>query len=363
VVLGRPPEPGRAVVVGTGLVGGSIGMRLRQVGWHVTGRDLYDDRAKRALALGALDAVGEDPAAAVTFIATPVRTIAEEARQALAAGTGSVTDVGSVKASIVAAVADPRFVGGHPMAGSEQEGIDGATSDLFEGATWVLTPAAGTDAAAYAHVRQIIGMLGAEVVALPPDRHDVLVAIVSHVPHLTAATLMRLADVRSEEHRALLRLAAGGFRDMTRIAAGHPGIWPDICSDNRGAIVDVLDELTAALGRMREIVADGDRSGLLDALERARAARVNLPPRLRAAEDLREVRVPVPDRPGVLADVTTLATALDVNIVDLEIAHSTEGAQGVLILLIEASAVELLRDGLATRGYRPSVHPVEPPVR
>ena len=254
-------------MVGAGLVGGSIGMRLRQAGWHVTGRDLDDDRAKRALELGALDAVGDDRTATVTFVATPVRTIADEARRALAAGPGLVTDVGSVKASIVEAVADPRFVGGHPMAGSEQEGVEGATADLFEGATWVLTPTTGTDAGAYAQVRQIIGTLGAEVVALPPDRHDVLVAVVSHVPHLTAATLMRLADDRSEEHRALLRLAAGGFRDMTRIAAGHPGIWPDICSDNRAAIVDVLDELTAALGRMREIVAGDDRTGLLDALE------------------------------------------------------------------------------------------------
>jgi prephenate dehydrogenase len=363
VVLGRPPEPGRAVVVGTGLVGGSIGMRLRREGWHVTGRDRDLARASRALALGALDAVGDDPEADVTFVATPVRAVAEEARAALAAGPGLVTDVGSVKASIVDAVADARFVGGHPMAGSEQEGVEGATADLFEGASWVLTPTAGTDAAAYSQVRQIIGTLGAEVVALLPERHDVLVAIVSHVPHLTAATLMRLADTRSEEHRALLRLAAGGFRDMTRIASGHPGIWPDICSDNRAAIIDVLDDLTAALGRMREIVAADDRGGLLDALERARAARVNLPARLRTADDLREVRVPVPDRPGVLADVTTLATDLDVNIVDLEIAHSTEGAQGVLILLVEDSAVALLRGALLARGYRASVHPIEPPVR
>jgi prephenate dehydrogenase len=363
VVLGRPPEPGRAVVVGTGLVGGSIGMRLRREGWHVSGRDRDLARASRALALGALDAVGDDPEADVTFVATPVRAVADEARAALAAGPGLVTDVGSVKASIVDAVADARFVGGHPMAGSEQEGIEGATADLFEGASWVLTPTAGTDAAAYSQVRQIIGTLGAEVVALLPERHDVLVAIVSHVPHLTAATLMRLADTHSEEHRALLRLAAGGFRDMTRIASGHPGIWPDICSDNRAAIIDVLDDLTAALGRMREIVAADDRRGLLDALERARAARVNLPARLRTADDLREVRVPVPDRPGVLADVTTLATDLDVNIVDLEIAHSTEGAQGVLILLVEDSAVALLRGALLARGYRASVHPIEPPVR
>jgi prephenate dehydrogenase len=341
------------------LIGGSVGMRLRQVGWHVTGRDRDEARAERALELGALDAVGDDPDAAVTFVATPVHAIAAEARSALGAGPGLVTDVGGVKASIVDAVGDGRFVGGHPMAGSEQEGVEGATPDLFEGATWVLTPTEGTDAAAYAQVRQIVGTLGAEVVALPPDRHDELVAVVSHVPHLTAATLMRLADQRSEEHRALLRLAAGGFRDMTRVAAGHPGIWPDICSDNRDAIVRVLDDLMAALRHMRETVAVDDRKQLLSALEQARAARVNLPARFRTAEDLREVRIPVPDRPGAVADVAILAADLDVNIVDLEIAHSTEGPQGVLVMLVERDAVDVFRAGLVGRGYRPAVLPVE----
>lgn len=359
MVLGQPPEPGRAVVVGTGLIGGSIGMRLRRLGWYVTGRDSDAAAAERALELRALDAIGDDAEATVTFIATPVRAVVDEARLALARGGGLVTDVGGVKASIVDAVSDPRFVGGHPMAGSEQEGVDGATDDLFQGATWVLTPTAGTDAAAYAQVRQIVTSLGAEVVALPPDRHDALVAIVSHVPHLTAASLMRLAGERSEEHRALLRLAAGGFRDMTRIASGHPGIWPDICSENRAAIVEVLDDLTGALAEMRSIVDRGDREALLGALDSARAARVNLPARFRTAADLREVRIPVPDRRGVLAEVTTLATELDVNIADLEIAHSTEGDRGVLILLVEAAAVDVLRRDLLHQGFRPSVHTVD----
>jgi prephenate dehydrogenase len=359
VVLGQPPTPGRAVIVGTGLIGGSIGMRLRREGWYVTGRDRDPARAQRALELGALDAVGDDPDATITFVATPVRAVAEEARKALAAGPGLVTDVGGVKASIVDAVDDPRFVGGHPMAGSEQDGVDGATPDLFQGATWVLTPTDGTDAEAYAQVRQIVGTLGAETVALPPDRHDELVAVVSHVPHLTAATLMRLADARSVEHRALLRLAAGGFRDMTRVASGHPGIWPDICNDNRAAIVEVLDQLIEALRDMREVVAAGDRDALLAALEQARAARVNLPARFRTAADLSEVRVPVPDRPGAVADVAILAADLAVNIVDLEIAHSTEGPQGVLVMLIETGAAEEFRRALVGRGYRPAVQPVE----
>jgi prephenate dehydrogenase len=346
-------------VVGTGLIGGSVGMALRRLGWHVTGRDLDAERAAQALKLGALDAVGDDPEATVTFVATPVRSIARHVLDALEKGPGLVTDVGSVKAPIVEAVADRRFVGGHPMAGSEQEGVEGATADLFQGATWVLTPTAGTDAAAYAQVRQIVGALGAEVVALPPERHDALVAVISHVPHLTAATLMRLAAGRSEEHRALLRLAAGGFRDMTRIAGGSPAIWPDICGENRAAIVDVLDELLGALGEMRDVVAGGDRSQLLDVLEQARSARLNLPVHIRGGAELRELRVPVPDRPGVLADVTTLATELDVNIVDLEIAHSSEGAGGVLILLVEAGAVPRLREGLAGKGYRSSARPVD----
>jgi prephenate dehydrogenase len=348
----------RAGIIGTGLIGGSIGLALRREGWHVTGTDREPARAARALDLGALDAVGVDDDAIVTFIATPVSAIADAARTALAGG-GVVTDVGSVKASVVGAVDNASFVGGHPMAGSEQEGVDGASADLFEGAVWVLTPTAATSDAAYAEVAGVVRSMGAEVVALPPGRHDELVAVVSHVPHLTAATLMRLADEGAEEHRALLRLAAGGFRDMTRIAAGHPGIWPDICGENRDAIVEVLDRLVAALSEMRNVVAANDRDQLLDVLGRARAARVNLPARVRRPEDLCEVRVPVPDRPGVLAEVTTLASELDVNIADLEIAHSSEGDRGVLILLVEQTQSDLFRDGLIARGYRPAVQALE----
>ncbi len=348
------PQP-RANVVGVGLIGGSIALALRRAGWHVSGVDHDRSRTDRALELGVIDEVGLDADAELTFVATPVRTVAEAARKALAGTSGLVTDVGSVKAPIVAAVDDPRFVGGHPMAGSEQEGVEGATDDLFEGAVWVLTPTTDTDDDAYARIRSVVSSFGAEVIALPPDRHDELVAVVSHVPHLTAASLMRIADERADEHVALLRLAAGGFRDMTRIASGHPGIWPDICAENRTAIVAGLDRLIAALSEVRDQVSASDREALLADLSRARAARVNLPSRYTRPAELAEVRVPVPDRPGVLADVTTLATELDVNIVDLEIAHSSEGQQGVLIVLIEGTLVERFRGGLLARGYRPSI--------
>ena len=348
----------RAAVAGTGLIGGSIGLALRAEGWQVTGDDADPARAERALELGALDAVGTRTDVELTFIATPVRAIAAAARAALAGG-GIVTDAGSVKGSVVDAVDSPRFVGGHPMAGSEQEGVDGARADLFDGAVWVLTPTSGTDPDAHSLVRSVVKTFGADVVELPPDRHDALVAVVSHVPHLTAATLMSLAAEGAEEHRAMLRLAAGGFRDMTRIASGHPGIWPDICEENRDAIVRALDELTTTLRKVQDIVVAGDRASLLDVLERARAARVNLPPRVASIADMAEVRVPVPDRAGVLAEVTTLASELGVSIADFEIAHSAEGQAGVLLIVVPVDSVERFTGGLIARGYRSSVRTLE----
>jgi prephenate dehydrogenase len=340
--------------MGTGLIGGSIGLALRARGWHVTGSDAAPGRAERARELGTVDAVGEDGEAEVTFVATPVSGIVDAARAALARAGGIVTDVGGVKGPIVAAVDSPRFVGGHPMAGSEQEGIDGADGELFAGATWVLTPTASTDPDAFTRLRAIVTSFGADVVAVPPERHDDLVAVVSHVPHLTAAALMGLASEGAEHHGALLRLAAGGFRDMTRVAAGHPGIWPDICAENEAAIVTALDQLATDLSKVRDVVASRDREALVGILERAREARRNLPVRLSRPEDLVEVRVPVLDRPGVLAEVTTLAGELGVNIEDLEIAHSAEGDRGVLVMVVDAGASDLLRGALLARGYRPS---------
>jgi prephenate dehydrogenase len=353
-------EPKRAAVIGTGLIGGSLGLALRSRGWHVTGRDSSAETEARALDLGVVDQIGEDPDAAITFVATPFSSTVQVARRALRSTRGAVvTDVAGVKAAVAGAIADPGFVGGHPMAGSEQVGLDGSDADLFVGATWVLTPTASTDAAAYATARQVVGSLGAEVVSLSPEQHDTLVAVVSHVPHLTAATLMNLADRVSDEHAALLRLAAGGFRDMTRIAAGHPGIWPDVCAANSDAILSTLDELVSQLSAMRDKVAAGDRAWLLGVLENAAVARRSLPKAAVRPERLAELRVPVPDRPGVLAEITTLAGSLAVNISDLEIAHSAEGESGVLVLVVGADSVQDLQEGLADRGYRSTARGLE----
>ena len=348
-------SPRRANIAGLGLIGGSIALALRERGWHVTGDDHDAGRSAQALALGVIDAIGMDVIAEVTFVATPVSAVADLAKRALAETSGVVTDVGSVKGSIAAAIDDPRFVGGHPMAGSELEGLDGADATMFEGAVWVLTPAASTADTTFAAVAAIVAEMGADVVALAPERHDQVVAVISHVPHLAAATLMGLASDRAEEHAALLRLAAGGFRDMTRIASGHPAIWLDICGENRIAILSALDGLIDGLVSMRRVVEADDRVELQARLQRAREARSNLPGRVMQPSELGEFRIPIPDRTGAAAEVFTLAAELGVNIASFEVVHSVEGNRGVVVALVDAAKIELYKGGLIARGFRPAV--------
>ncbi len=350
-----PDARRRAAVVGAGVVGGSVGLALRRAGWTVSIVDTDPDAAAAAVVAGAADREGEDPEAEITFVAVPVGSVPEVAVRALQ-GTGVVTDVGSVKAPLVAAVDSPRFVGGHPMAGSEATGLDGARADLFEGAVWVLTPGGTTDPAALALVHNVVRSFGADVVNLSPADHDRVVALVSHVPHLTAAGLMSLAADRASDDAAVLRLAAGGFRDMTRIAAGEPGIWLDICEDNRAAILAVLDDLLSTLGEVRGLVAEGDRAGLERRLTTAQRARRNLPAGAERPTGLAEVRVAVPDRPGELAAVTTMATDLGVNVEDIEVAHAAGEGRGRLIMVVASDRAEEFADALVASGRAASVH-------
>jgi len=346
--------PRRAQIAGTGLIGGSIGKALRARGWFVTGRDVADANQSMALELGAIDRVGVDPDAEITFVAVPAGHLGAEVARSLADGSGVVTDTGSVKSRVAAEINDPRYVPGHPMAGSEQDGVAGADAEMFVGAVWALTPTEETDDGALHHLQAVLAALGADVVTMTPERHDGLVAVVSHVPHLTAASLMCLADDRAEADAPLLRLAAGGFRDMTRVAAGHPGIWLDICDENRAAIVSVIDELVERLSDVRTVVASGDRQKLSDVLVKARRARTNLPSKYVRPYDLIEVRVPIPDRKGQIAAITMLAADCDVNVTDIEVAHSTEGERGVLVLLVALSDGDRLVAALESKGYHPT---------
>ena len=344
----------RGQIVGTGLIGGSVALALGEAGWHVTGFDIDAQRAERAREIGVIDAVGIDPEAELTVVAVPAGALEKEIRNALQQTKGMVTDTGSVKAMVARSIDNPRFVPGHPMAGSEQDGVDGADQQIFEGAVWVLTPTEGTDDLGLRQLQTVLSSMGCDVVTMTPERHDALVAIVSHVPHLTAASLMCLADDRALDDAPLLRLAAGGFRDMTRIAAGHPEIWLDICEQNSEAIVAVLDEFSDRISNVRSLVAEADRDGLTTVLSQARRARTNLPSRYVRPQDLIEIRIPIPDRKGQIANITMLAADCDVNIADIEVAHSTEGAEGVLVLVVARAEVQRFLAVLAGQGYKPT---------
>lgn len=359
-------------MIGTGLIGGSVGLALKKRRPDVTVVAFDRDPASsaRAKARGAADEIVDDPSSAVlgadiVILATPVRSIAgivSEVAPSLSPGA-VLTDVGSTKARLVAEVETSlpegvTFIGGHPMAGAAEDGIEAATSDLFDGAWWVLTPTTSSDAADYRRLHGLLTTLGARVMALAPEEHDELMAIISHVPQLTATALMTQAATRGEDHAGLLALAAGGFRDVTRIAASNPEIWLDICEENAAAISSALTHFAERLEGLRDLVERQDREGLRLVFLAAREARRNLPHK--AVEgDLFEVTMPVPDRPGVLAEVTTTIGNLGVNIEDLGISHATEGGRGVLTLAITGRAeAERAASVLVELGYDAKAHPV-----
>ena len=351
-------------IIGAGLIGGSIGMAARATpGVEVIVFDRNPDVAARAVARGAADLVGESirdlaSDADLIVVATPVGAVVEVAREAgAAAKPGAIlTDVGSTKARVVLEVQGSlpdrvHFIGGHPMAGSEDDGIDAADAALFHGAWWVLTPVEGSDPTAYGTLQRFITTLGARLIALTPSAHDELMAFVSHVPQLTATALMNVVAERGSSHDAVLALAAGGFRDVTRIAASNPEIWLDICQENAEAIAGALTKLTDHLLELRDLVARGAREDLQRELLSARTARRSLPGKL-VEGDLYEVRMPIPDRPGVLAEVTTTIGDLGINIEDLGITHTGEGGGGVLALaVIGQGAAQRVIDVLGGLGY------------
>ena len=345
----------RANVLGLGLIGGSVAAGLRASGWHVSGIDAGSGRETEALSRGIIDSCGVDANAEISFVATPVSQVIDGVQAMLRSTAGVVTDVGSVKLPVVSAITDSRFVGGHPMAGSELQGLDGADAEMFRGAVWVLTPSSTTSDDTFALVAGVVRELGGDMLALPASRHDQLVAVTSHLPHLAAATLLTLARSRADDHAAVMRLAAGGFRDMTRVASGHPAIWLDICRENQAAIVEAIDGMITGLGEMRPMIDETNSPALLARLTDARAVRANLPGRVRELVDVAEVRIPIPDRPGAAAEVFTLAAELGVNTANFEVSHSVEGDRGVLIMVVDAASAELFRGGLMARGFKPAV--------
>jgi prephenate dehydrogenase len=349
------PSSRRAHVVGLGLIGSSLALALTEHGWLVTGTDLDPTITEAALAAGVIVDRDVHEETSLVIVATPASVVAETASKILAERSNRsiiVTDVAGVKGAIVDEVTDPRFLAGHPMAGSELRGLAGARADLFQGCTWVLTPTPHTKPETYGTLHGILRELGANVVAVDADDHDRLVAVASHVPHLLAGALMNEASRIAEQDAILLQLAAGGFRDMTRVAAGDPSIWPDVLFENRVAISQSLQALEDRLSNLRVALSSDDHDTIADSLMRAASARRQLPGRALHSEHLAYLRVGVSDQPGVLAAVTMAASEMLVNIYDIEIAHGIEGSSGTLLLAIDERQAESFRQTLTERGFQ-----------
>jgi prephenate dehydrogenase len=328
-------------VVGVGLIGGSIGLAARRAGSEVRGWDPADGVLATALELGAVSAVGGSLAEAVAgadvaFVAAPVGALPGVVGEVLAAAGEEcvVSDVGSTKRSVVAAVDDPRFVGGHPLAGAETAGVEHARADLFDGATWYLTPTARTGGILYERLHRLLVDLGARPAALDADTHDALLATVSHLPHVLANVLVgRAARVLSEEGE---RLPATGpsFRDATRVAGANTAIWRDIYLANADALVEAIDDTVARLGEVRSALTARDGDVVAAWNDGAREERRRLLEADLAGGEVHELRVAVPNRPGVVAEVALALGRAGVNILDMALYPAPDHSTGTIALWI-----------------------------
>ncbi len=284
------------MIVGVGLIGGSIGLavRKRRLARTVIGLDRDPKSLDRAAARGAIDPVPADRAglkkavggADLVILAVPVgraRSVARELAPWLAAGT-IVTDVGSVKGPLVRDLEEAfaprvRFVGGHPIAGREKSGVEAASPDLFSEALFVLTPTSRTKPEAIRTVRRFWEALGSRVVTIDPDDHDRILAAVSHLPHLIAYALVNTLFDLERRNGDLLSFSAGGFRDFARIAASSPRMWRDICLANRKNLTAAIGAYESRLGRLKQLLAKGNGPALEAEFEAARAGMERSDPR------------------------------------------------------------------------------------
>jgi prephenate dehydrogenase len=358
-------EGPRLAVIGVGLIGGSVGLAARQrLGAEVRGWDPGDGVLAAALERGAVSAACGSLAEALegaeaAFVAAPVGDLPATVRHVLAAAGEDcvVTDVGSTKRSVVAAVDDPRFIGGHPLAGAETAGVAHARADLFEGATWYLTPTARTGGMLYDRLHRLLKDLGARPAALDAETHDALLATVSHLPHVLANVLVaRAARVLSDEGE---RLPATGpsFRDATRVAGANTAIWRDIYLANADALVDAIDDTVRRLGEVRDALAGRDGEAVAAWNEGARDERRRLLEADLAGGDVHELRVAVPNRPGVVAEVALALGRAGVNILDMALYPAADLSSGTIALWVagerHAGEAQALVEALGLPVARP----------
>lgn len=282
----------KIAILGLGLIGGSLALALQEkaLAEEIIGLDRNEESIQTALEKGAIkwgttDFIQGVKDADLVILATPVGVIKEVLQQIiLYLKPGCIiTDVGSTKQKVVEEVEKllpPQifFVGGHPMTGSEQSGMKAAKGSIFQGATYLVTPTEKTNQQALIALKELIGCLGCQVIEMSPQEHDLAVASVSHLPHIVAVSLVDLVGRLSIGNANLLNLAAGGFRDTTRVASSHPIMWRDICLTNKEGLLEIIEQFEDVLLETKKIILQEDNEEiLLDKLVQAKKIRESIP--------------------------------------------------------------------------------------
>ncbi|MCO5315425.1 MAG: prephenate dehydrogenase/arogenate dehydrogenase family protein [Solirubrobacterales bacterium] len=345
----------KVAVLGVGLIGGSIGLAVRERGLgEVSGYVRNPERAAECVELGVVDWIETSIPAAVegadiVFCCAAVGALPEMALEALAASGPDcvVTDVGSTKRELVATCAgDERFIGGHPLAGAETAGVANARADLYEGARWYLTPSENSSGVLYDRLQRLVKDLGARPVAIDAVEHDEAVALASHLPHVLANQLA--AQGRSGTER--LGALAPSLRDGTRVAGANPAIWTEIYTSNREALAGAIRETIGGLEAAAEVIESGDPEQIRAWQAAAAADRAALSAAEAGTLATHQLRVLVPNRPGVLAELAIALSREGVNIADMSLDPAPDMSSGAISLWIaggeEATRAEAVIDGL-----------------
>jgi prephenate dehydrogenase len=344
-------------VLGVGLIGGSIGLAARaRLDAEVAGFDPDSELLDRAIELEALDTAHDSVGSAVqgadlVFCAAPVLALPGLAAEALdAAGEDCVvTDVGSVKRDMIAAIgSDSRFIGGHPLAGAETSGVENARADLFEGARWYLTPTSNTGGLLYDRVQRAVADIGARPQAIEADTHDRLMATISHLPHVVANVLVSQAATALSEEAEHLPEVGPSFRDATRVAGANPAVWGDIFAGNREAVASEIDAAVARLSEAAELIRSGEREAVIKWHEQAGGRRRELIETEIAGGPLHELRVRVPNRPGIVAEIALGLGRAGVNIEDMALYPAADMTSGAISLYIAGDDEAERAEGLVS---------------
>ncbi len=376
---GQAPEFKSIMIVGMGMIGGSIAIALKSLepAPTVIGIDPNAQSLQKALDQGIIDKGYEnsDPrvnellalnAVDLVILSMPVHFASEVFETIEKSGyRGAITDTASTKRHICEAAESilsdtSRFIPGHPMAGREINGIEGACKGLFTGKYWILCPDARTNNSLFLKLHSLVTSIGAKCISVERQNHDDMVAIVSHVPHMAASALVRLADRHSKEGHELFRLASGGFKDSTRIAAGSPALWADIAMSNKDAIADGIDELREILGNIELLIIKGDTDGLRDFLTRTSTVRKRIPSSwIPKSEKLVLLRISMSNHVGTIATVTSIAGKFGCNIQSIDIEHITADAAILEIMLTDEGDIKSLVSELDRQGFDTMVSLVE----